>query len=247
MGVRCLQWRERIAWHLPLTNGLAAEIRYVCTSTLLRAYEYALPTILQHIRMVSHSFVSQMVNVNPRHVLTPNPRMMVAFTGFESDVQSLSQVLSVEVQSKLGRAIGLSVGASSQKSSIISPKAMASLTSHVLYKRRNAPYYVEPLIVGLQEVGGKEKKFRPYLCQMDCIGAKSSSKEFVCGGLASNSLYGTSEALWEPDLEPDRLLKVCAQAFQSALERDCLSGYGTTIYMITKDGIEEYDLANRND
>ena len=32
-----------------------------------------------------------------------------------------------------------------------------------------------------------------------------------------------------------------------ALERDCLSGYGILIYLITKDGIAEYDLASRND
>lgn len=32
-----------------------------------------------------------------------------------------------------------------------------------------------------------------------------------------------------------------------ALERDCLSGYGILIYLITKDGIKEYDLASRND
>ena len=37
------------------------------------------------------------------------------------------------------------------------------------------------------------------------------------------------------------------KAFLSALERDCLSGYGAIIYLITKDGIMEYDLATRND
>jgi 20S proteasome subunit beta 3 len=183
-----------------------------------------------------------MVNVAPRHVLTPHPQVMVAFTGLEGDVQSLSQDLLTEVTAKLGRALGFSVGS---KTSSISPRAMASLASHILYNRRQSPYYVEPLVVGLSTMA--DGKHRPFLCALDCIGAKSSSEAFVCGGAASNSLYGTAEALWEPDLEPEELAHVCGKAFQSALERDCLSGYGSVVYLITKDGIIEYDLASRND
>jgi len=41
---------------------------------------------------------------------------------------------------------------------------------------------------------------------------------------------------------------VCGRAFVSALERDCLSGYGAMIYLITADdGIWEFDLNFRND
>jgi 20S proteasome subunit beta 3 len=183
-----------------------------------------------------------MVNIAPRHVLTPHPQVMVAFTGLEGDVQSLSQDLSTEVTAKLGRALGFSVGS---KTRSISPRAMASLASHILYSRRQSPYYVEPLVVGLSTMA--DGTLRPFLCALDCIGAKSSSEAFVCGGAASNSLYGTAEALWKPDLEPEELAHVCGKAFQSALERDCLSGYGSVVYLITKDGIIEYDLASRND
>jgi 20S proteasome subunit beta 3 len=78
---------------------------------------------------------------------------------------------------------------------------------------------------------------------MDVIGAQSFSKWFVCSGAASKSLYGTAEeALWKPDLEPAELAQVCGKAFQSGLERDCLSGYGTRVYRITKNRTMEYDL-----
>ena len=87
----------------------------------------------------------------------------------------------------------------------------------------------------------------PFLCGMDSIGAQSLSDSFVCSGAASSSLYGTAEALWRPNLEPDELVEACGKAFQSALERDCLSGYGVLVYLITKDGIVEHDLASRND
>ena len=82
---------------------------------------------------------------------------------------------------------------------------------------------------------------------MDMIGAQSFSKSFVCSGAASKSLYGTAEALWKPNLEPEQLVRVCGKAFQSALERDCLSGYGALVYLISKEGVIEYDLKSRND
>ena len=96
---------------------------------------------------------------------------------------------------------------------------------------------------------------KPYICGTDMLGAQSSSQSFVCSGVASRSLHGTAEALWRPDLEADELVEVCGRAFISALERDCLSGYGAVVYLIQSgDGgdeddvqIIEYVLACRND
>jgi 20S proteasome subunit beta 3 len=92
-----------------------------------------------------------------------------------------------------------------------------------------------------------EKTYQPFLCSMDMIGALSFSKQFVVSGAASKSLYGTAEALWRKGLEANELVEVCGKAFQSALERDCYSGYGILVYLITKDGIVEYDIVSRND
>ena len=187
-----------------------------------------------------------MVNVAPRHVLIPQPTLMVAFVGMDGDIQSLSEQLQLEVNSKLNRALGLEVVPKEGINEVsrlrrISPQAMASLTSHILYQNRGR-FYVQPLIAGLKARTGE-----PYLCGMDSIGAQSLSTSFACSGAASSSLYGTAEALWKPGLEPDELVKACGKAFQSALERDCLSGYGALLYLITKDGIVEFDLASRND
>jgi 20S proteasome subunit beta 3 len=181
-----------------------------------------------------------MVNIAPRHVWTPHPNLMVAFVGLEGDVQSLSQELQIQVSSKLGRALGFSL-TDELKERRISPRALASITSHVLYQYRGG-YYVEPLVVGLNP-----DTYQPFLCAMDMIGAQSFSKEFVCSGAASKSLYGTAEALWRPDMDEEELVQTCGKAFQSALERDCLSGYGSLVYLISKGGIIEYDLVNRND
>ena len=178
----------------------------------------------------------QMVNIAPRHVLMPHAKLMVAFTGLEGDIQSLSQEIEVLVESKISRGSILS-----SRSRPISPRAMASLMSHVLYQRRQSPYYVEPLVVGLDD------EEIPYLCSQDVIGAQSKSEAFVCAGVATKSIYGIAEALWRPGLSSGDLTRVCARAFLSALERDCLSGYGAVIYLMTKEGIEEIELACRND
>jgi len=181
----------------------------------------------------------QMVNIVPRHVWMPHSNVLVAFVGLEGDVQSLYQDLQTQVDSRLGRALGFGL-LDNKRSRQISPRAMTSVTSHLLYQRRGA-YYVEPIVVGLS--GSRHGK-EPFLCAMDMIGAQSFSKSFVCSGAASKSLY---EALWKPDLEPDELAEVCGKAFQSALERDCLSGYGALVYLVTSDGVVEIDLASRND
>ena len=224
-----------------------------------------------------------MVTVAPRLVWIPHPSLMVAFVGLDGDVQSLSETLQVEIHGKLNRALGLQLSSSSfsslppsssstttdvgreKEASVlrrISPLALASLTSHVLYQNRGK-FYVEPLIAGLRLTRKKTTRgggsgsthgdddegehLVPFLCGMDSIGAQSLSDSFVCSGAASSSLYGTAEALWRPNLEPDELVEACGKAFQSALERDCLSGYGVLVYLITKDGIVEHDLASRND
>ena len=162
---------------------------------------------------------AQMVNIVPRHVWAPHPNLMLAFSGLEGDVQSLSEELQMEVAAKRNRALGFSIAGlktengdsndeAGERRSRISPPALACLTSHVLYEKRG--YYVEPLVVGLMDQTRK-----PFLCAMDMIGAQSFSKSFICSGAASTSLYGTAEALWRPNMEPKELLECCGKVFQS--------------------------------
>ena len=216
----------------------------------------------------------QMVNVSPRKILTFHSKLMLAFTGLESDVQSIAEELTVCVhqQAKMN-GIGVMFSHYGQDSNsslrkqpqdLISPRAMASLTSNVLYSKRASPFYCEPIIAGLELVsvnkvdsndidtrqGGSTQKscyYKPFLCSQDILGAQLRARDFVCTGAAKNSLYGTAEALWRPGLGPEELGRVCARAFMSALERDCLSGYGARIYIITKDGIVEQEILSRSD
>jgi len=218
---------------------------------------------------------SQMINVSPRTVLLPSPTVIVGFTGLGGDVLTVADELSEQLSSRMDRTLGgvgfvggevLREGGGAQPYGSVGPNLVSSLLSHMLYSRRG--YFVEPVIAGLDVVttfedngeetgpgdvvlnGEKSKcvRYVPYLCAQDMIGARSQSSSFVCSGAASNSLYGIAEAMWRPGLKPEELVSVCGRAFLSALERDCLSGYGATLYIIVGGkGIIEYDLACRND
>jgi len=209
----------------------------------------------------------QMVNVSPRRSLVLHSKLMVGFTGLDGDIQNVSEELSIHVASKMSRETGGLVADDDDNGSsraFISPRSMAALTSHVLYSKRASPFYCEPLIVGLQAIPNAEeeegedvprtnrptrqrKKYKAFLCGMDILGAQMTSMDFCCSGAAKQSMYGTAEAMWKPNMKADELGRVCGRAFLSALERDCLSGYGAIVYVITSDGITEYDLVCRND
>lgn len=225
----------------------------------------------------------QMINIIPRTVLVPHSKVMIGLVGLEGDVQSLAKEVSIQISTKVGRHLGFGGGSGSGASGRggssrmdcdmqISPKSASMLMSHMLYRRRNSPYYVQPIIAGLQEIttetntnnceeadSGNEEirnknilergiSYKPFLSTQDCIGAQSKSTQFVCTGAASKSLYGTAEAMWRPDLEPEELIQVLGRAFLSAMERDCLSGYGAVLYlMVGGKGVEKIELASRND
>lgn len=196
-----------------------------------------------------------LVQIAPPKLLTVSPTLLVACTGLQTDVQSLYLDVSAQLARTFARGLGFAASTSGRNSSqrIISAPALACLTSHILYNRKSAPYYVEPLVIGLQQQQqqqqqGSTSDYKPYLCSFDMIGARSQSESFVCAGAASKSLYGTAEAAWRENLSPDELVQLCGQAFLSALERDCLSGYGALLYLITADeGIQEFNLDARND
>jgi 20S proteasome subunit beta 3 len=127
----------------------------------------------------------------------------------------------------------------------MSPKVFSAMTSAMLYEKRFGPYFVEPIIAGLQDDG--TGKLTPYIYAMDLIGAGVTTDDFLVGGTASEELYGTCEALFRPNLEPEELFETISQALLSAVDRDCLSGWGAVVHIITKDGVLSRNLKSRQD
>ncbi|KAF7816833.1 proteasome subunit beta type-3-A [Senna tora] len=121
------------------------------------------------------------------------------------------------------------------------PETFASLVSAILYEKRFGPYFCQPVIAGL----GDEDK--PFICTMDSIGAKELAKDFVVAGTASESLYGACESMFKPDMEADELFETISQALLSSVDRDCLSGWGGHVYVVTPTEVKERILKGRMD
>lgn len=109
----------------------------------------------------------------------------------------------------------------------ITPKTFSAMVSNMLYERRFGPYFVEPVIAGLDPI-----TFEPFVCNMDLIGCINAPNDFVVGGSCSAQLYGMCEALWEPRLKPDELFETISQALINAFDRDAISGWGAVVHIM---------------
>lgn len=120
------------------------------------------------------------------------------------------------------------------------PSTFANVVAHTLYEKRFGPYFIEPVIAGIED--GKV-----YLCATDLIGAKDEPSDFVVTGTCYQSLLGMAESLWKPDMEPDELFEVISQALLSAVDRDCLSGWGAVVHVVTPTEITTKTIKGRMD
>lgn len=109
----------------------------------------------------------------------------------------------------------------------VSPKTFTHMVSNLLYERRFGPYFVEPIVAGLDP-----ETFQPYISTMDLIGCVTEPPDFVVGGSATEQLYGMCEALYEPNLSPDELFETISQALVSACDRDAISGWGAVVHVM---------------
>lgn len=124
----------------------------------------------------------------------------------------------------------------------IKPQTFASVVSNLLYERRFGPYFVEPVIAGLNP-----ETNQPYIANMDLIGCLNEPDDFVVSGTCAEQAFGMCEALWEPNLGPDDLFETISQALMNAFDRDAGSGWGALVYIIEKDKVTVKTLKTRMD
>jgi 20S proteasome subunit beta 3 len=151
-------------------------------------------------------------------------------TGLATDIQTVSELLRYKVNM---------YRMSEERQ--IQPKTFAHLVSSTLYERRFGPWFVEPVIAGL------DKSNQPFICGTDLIGCINFAKDFVVSGTASNNLFGMCESLWEPNLEPEDLFETISQAMLNAIDRDALSGWGAVVHVLTPTSVITRTLKTRQD
>lgn len=109
----------------------------------------------------------------------------------------------------------------------IEPEECANLLSAILYSQRQSPFYVSPIVVGIDSEGNT------YVCSMDCLGCKSEPGNFVAEGTAALNLTGMCEVLYREEMNPEELFTTSIQVFLNSIDRDALSGWGAQCIVLT--------------
>jgi len=124
------------------------------------------------------------VSSNNPKIFSYGPSVYLGITGLATDVSTVADLFRYKVNMYRLR-----------EERPISPRTMANLVSSTLYERRFGPYFVGPVVAGLDGKTGE-----PFICGFDSIGCIDLAKDFIVSGTASDQLFGMCEGLWEPDL-----------------------------------------------
>ena len=124
------------------------------------------------------------VSNNFPKIFNYSPSLYLGLTGLATDVQTVSDTFRYKVNMYRLR-----------EERNISPQTLANLVSSSLYEKRFGPWFVSPVLAGINHTTGE-----PYICGFDSIGCIDFAKDFIVAGTASDQLFGTCEGLWEPDL-----------------------------------------------
>jgi len=164
-------------------------------------------------------------------VFEMNPHLWLGLPGLVTDIQTVKQKIEFRrnmYELKEGRQM--------------KPKTFANMISNMMYERRFGPFFVEPMVAGLDPV-----TFEPYICNMDLIGQITENEDFCAGGTPEEQLMGMAETLWEPDMTPDDLFECVSQTMMNAFDRDGISGWGCVVHIIEKDKVTTRHLKTRMD
>eukprot|EP00919_Chromeraceae_sp_WS-2016_P074018 GHVR01175085.1.p1 GENE.GHVR01175085.1~~GHVR01175085.1.p1 ORF type:complete len:193 (+),score=38.06 GHVR01175085.1:172-750(+) len=159
-----------------------------------------------------------------------NNNCFIGLSGLATDIQTFHKLLSYR----------MNMYSLNERRDML-PKVMSSLVASMLYERRFGPYFVSPVVAGL------DNNNIPFLSTFDCIGAQSFSKEFVVNGTCEEQLFGVCETFWKPDMSEEELFETISQCLLSSTDRDCVSGWGATVHIMTPERIYSKSLKSRMD
>jgi len=174
---------------------------------------------------------AQTITTDFERVFEVGPHLYIGLPGLVTDTQTVLQRLQFRIkmyEMREGRQV--------------KPRTLMAMVQNLLYERRFGPYFVEPVIAGL-DPATKE----PYICALDLIGCPCEPADFVVSGTSCESLYGMCETTWREDLEPDDLFECISQSLLNAFDRDALSGWGAIVHVIEEDKVTTRRIKTRMD
>lgn len=188
----------------------------------------------------------QTVACNQQKIFPVSDTTMIGMTGLISDMQTLANKFKFRKTMYELR-----------EQRTMKCRVFANMVSSILYEKRFGPYFMEPVVVGLEPTvqpesetandGDQPVQYEAFLCGMDLLGAPVYTKDFMVAGTTSDELHGTCEAMFRPDMEPEDLFETISQCLLAAQDRDCLSGWGAIVHVITPTGVITRELKARMD
>jgi len=161
----------------------------------------------------------QTVSTNFQKVFKMQDNILLGLTGLASDIQTFHATMEFKLNLYTLR-----------ENRPMKPSTFANMIATSLYEKRFGPYFVAPIVIGLE--AGK-----PVLATYDSIGCMSSTDPFQVGGTAADSLLGAAETFYKDDMIPDELVEVVGQTLLSGCDRDALSGWGGLVYLLTEENV----------
>lgn len=155
-------------------------------------------------------------NQHPKVFQLPHSNTFLGLAGLATDSKTVHDALRYH----------LNLHSLKEERACLQPHEVARLLSSLQYGRRFGPWFVEPVVAGL------DANNEPYVCSMDTIGCMNVAEDFVVAGTASEQLYGMCESMFEPDLEEQDLFECVGQSLLAACDRDALSGWGAIVHIM---------------
>ena len=111
------------------------------------------------------------------------------------------------------------------------PSTFASLVGTALYEHRFGPFFLTPIVIGLQNG-------EAIIMTYDSIGNQTGTEKFAVGGTASDNFYGLCEAYYKEGIQPAEMEDILSNILVSGVDRDILSGWGGIVYVLTEKSLE---------
>ena len=146
--------------------------------------------------------------------------LALATAGLVGDLQTLARYLNAEAN--LYRL---------KRDNKIPVKSAATLMANILNQRKFAPYYVQLILGGYDDVGGS-------IYSLDAAGGAIPDR-YTSAGSGSPYVFGVLEDNYKDDMTIDEGIDLAIRAITAAMNRDSASGGMISVAKITKDGFKE--------
>ena len=169
----------------------------------------------------------QTVGTNFQKVFVMQDNIIMGLAGLASDIQTFHRKMQYKLNMYRLR-----------ENRDMLPRTFASLVGTTLYEHRFGPFFVSPIVIGLQDK-------KPIIYTYDSIGTQTDTEVFAVVGTAGDNFYAVCESYYRPGLSAEELEDIVANALVSGLDRDILSGWGGKVYVMTNDKITEKCLKTK--